>query len=662
MDIKELWRRLYDTGEATAPELSPDVAESWRFCREHGVDMLVTRAKQTPDEQFLEIKNTNRELIEVALPILKRICAISDNMAQGISLFDSDCVMLEYVSVENRSREAEPHSNFCPGVRWDELSAGTNGIALAIRLDRPVKLQKSEHYCQDQHNSMCFAAPIHNEKGSVIGGVNINVVDIANFDVTSPYVLALAVCGAISIENELSLHRSYELINKTFDTISEGLIVLDEEMTVVNASRYSFQMFGLERGKLIGHNIEEYFRPSDFREKLQKMIPFSYFESTFHCGGDRGNISCNVSVTPMKREEKLSGAILLIKESHTLAQIANVIVGNRAKYNFDDLLTEDPFLLGMIEKMKQIAATGHTILLEGESGTGKELFAHSIHTMSSYRSGPFVTVNCASLPRELVESELFGYEKGAFTGAASQGNPGKFELANQGTIFLDEIGELPFEMQAKLLRVLDSHSVTRIGGKAEKRLNLRVIAATNRDLKAEIGNMNFRKDLYYRLNVITFNIPPLRERGGDIELLAKRFMRNLNDSEDAVYVGHKTITRECMDRMKRYPWPGNIRELQNIISHCYYTAASCGIDAGDLPEEIRNYSGNPFARGEIKANAGAAKAEPQTVSDFERKLIVDILKRNNNDILRSCIELGLSKSTFYRRLKKHDIRIGAPES
>jgi transcriptional regulator with PAS, ATPase and Fis domain len=318
--------------------------------------------------------------------------------------------------------------------------------------------------------------------------------------------------------------------------------------------------------------------------------------------------------------------------------------------------------LALITNAKQIAETSHTVLIQGESGTGKELFAHSIHNASSFKKGPFISVNCASLPRELVESELFGYEKGTFTGALASGHPGKFELANGGTIFLDEIGELPFEMQAKLLRVLDSHRIMRIGGETEKALNIRIIAATNRDLRKEIANKTFREDLFYRLEVMTFYIPPIRDRRQDIGLLANHFLNKLNSSDDSSYLGRKILTDSYIECLKEYSWPGNIRELQNVIVHSYYASALHDIEADCLPDGIRYGVEDGDAEPDVRNDDVITVDKSITVSDFEKDYIERTLKNNRYDILRTCIELGLSKATFYRRVKKYDIKLRGKES
>ncbi len=259
------------------------------------------------------------------------------------------------------------------------------------------------------------------------------------------------------------------------------------------------------------------------------------------------------------------------------------IAGFSSKYTFESIITNNKRMLSVIEEAKKIAENECSVLITGESGTGKELFAHSIHNSSNRCKGPFIAINCAALPKDLVESELFGYEKSAFTGASKEGNPGKFELANRGTIFLDEIGELPLEIQSKLLRVLDNHTITRIGGNYERKLDVRVIAATNRNLNEEINKNNFRGDLYYRLNVFNVRLIPLRERPEDVELCADYFLQRLNDKNQRM---DKSFDKDFINLIKDYNWPGNVRELENVIQRAYYLSKDEIINYSFIPEYI----------------------------------------------------------------------------
>lgn len=304
------------------------------------------------------------------------------------------------------------------------------------------------------------------------------------------------------------------------------------------------------------------------------------------------------------------------------------------------------------EQIKVVAPTESWVLITGENGTGKELVARNIHLQSRRRNRPFVEVNCAALPEELIESELFGYEKGAFTGATSR-KEGRFDLANGGTIFLDEIGDMSLKTQAKILRVLQEQTFVRVGGTESIKVDVRVIAATNKDLEREIEKGNFRSDLYYRLNVIPFHIPPLRERAEDIPIFVNHFLKAYS-----IKVGKKpkSVSEEAMDILKAYRWPGNVRELKNLMERLVIMTAGDTIDVEDLPEYI--------VKGAWKVTPKDATSSFDTASSFkdarnrfEREYILRKLWENKGNISKTAESIGLERSTLYRKMKAYGIEV-----
>ena len=275
-----------------------------------------------------------------------------------------------------------------------------------------------------------------------------------------------------------------------------------------------------------------------------------------------------------------------------------------------------------------------SVLIEGESGTGKELFAQAIHNESSRAHGPFVAVNCASLPRDLIESELFGYEKGAFTGALKEGNPGKFELANHGTLFLDEIGEMPLEFQAKLLRAVETLQIRRLGGSQEKKLDVRVVAATNRNLRLEAEQGRFRQDLYYRLNVLKLNIPPLRERPQDIVYCAQEFLNRFNQRYPDQ---RREMSEGFLRALVSYDWPGNVRELQNSIERTFYASGGDTLTAEDFC----------YAMG-----TGVPHGKESAGDQDERGRVLCALQTARGRVEDAASAMGVSRATFYRMCKR----------
>ncbi|MGP3609695.1 sigma-54 interaction domain-containing protein [Anoxybacteroides rupiense] len=315
---------------------------------------------------------------------------------------------------------------------------------------------------------------------------------------------------------------------------------------------------------------------------------------------------------------------------------------NGAKYTLTHLISCSKQMEELKEKVKRIADSDISVLIRGESGTGKELFAHSIHQLSSRSQKPFVKVNCGAIPEHLLESELFGYEEGAFTGAKKGGKKGKFQLADGGTIFLDEIGDLPLHMQVKLLRVLQEKEMEPIGSIKTVSVDVRIIAATNRPLEKMVEEKRFREDLYYRINVIPFVIPPLRERPGDIEMLAYHFMKKI-----AKRSGKRVnaISAEVMKLLRQHVWPGNIRELENVMEVAVHFANGETITVDALPEYLKANSSYQMKGKTLK----------ELLEETEKAAIQQSLQRCGRDKQKAAKELGISKSAMYEKIKKYGL-------
>lgn len=334
-----------------------------------------------------------------------------------------------------------------------------------------------------------------------------------------------------------------------------------------------------------------------------------------------------------------------IKEINTATKFINNMSGYSARFTFEDIIHKSEKMAKTIKIAKVGSNTDMTVLIQGESGTGKELFAHAIHNNSSKASKPFVILDCSTIPKELVESELFGYAEGAFTGAKKGGKLGKFELADGGTIFLDEIGEMPIDIQAKLLRVLQSGTFTRVGGNEPIEVDIRVIAATNRNLEEEVKKKNFREDLYYRLNMFSLEIPPLRYRKEDIIKLIDCFLEKAATKLDKKGI---TISNDALDILINYDWPGNVRELENAIFRAVNLCFEGEILPVHLPESI-------VEKTEIVVPVRGKKADKKSLEDMEIKHILELLEENNGNKKKTAEILGISRSTLYRKLKKYGV-------
>ena len=315
---------------------------------------------------------------------------------------------------------------------------------------------------------------------------------------------------------------------------------------------------------------------------------------------------------------------------------------NTAKYTVDDIIGDCSIMQDLKDSVRKVAKTNSNVLIMGESGTGKELFAHSIHAGSMRRKAPFVCVNCGSIPEQLIESELFGYEEGAFTGARKGGKIGLFPAAHGGTIFLDEIGELPLPMQVRLLRVLQDREIQRVGSNVREKVNVRVVAATNRNLYQMVKKGEFRSDLYYRLNVVTLHLPLLRERKEDLPLLIQMILSKISKKES---LGAIEISREAMDHLLRYDWPGNVRELENVLERAInFMDAGEKIKAKNLPEQI---TGSMVSQTVMPLK--------ELMENTEKDAIKDALLRCRNCKAKAANELGISRTTLYEKMMKYEI-------
>ncbi len=634
--VYEYWKEFIEKG-ALNKNLSPVIGKSWVRSKEANVEYIDTNIKKTSKKELNIKLKENKELICVARPIMENLYDIVSGSGFAIVLTDkAGCIIgvigdEEFMNTEN--------SDFSIGSMWTEESIGTNAIGTALYLNKPVQIIGSEHYCIKNQCLTCSAAPIHNEIGEIIGCINMS----GNYSKAHSHTTGIVVSGAYSIEKQLALIKSNQLLNVIFDSMSEGMLVLDEKLKIKSANTMASKILDISIEEIFNISINSLLRNIDFiKNTLNVEKVYHNLDCSFYVNNRR--LKCIMNAFPVIINERVSGTVITFKDEIYMHKVVNTIAGFSASYKFEDIITKNDDMKKTIEFAKRAALTSCNVLIEGPSGTGKELFAQSMHRYSDRSSGPFVAVNCASLPKELMESELFGYEKGAFTGATKEGHPGKFELANGGTVFLDEIGELPLDMQSKLLRVLDNNKITRLGGTYEKILNVRVVAATNRNLVTEIENKNFREDLYYRLNVMSIKTISLKERVEDIETLANYFIHRLNLNNNNAF---KTLTEDYLNCIKNYEWPGNVRELRNVVERSYYLCESNKINE----EFLYNYI---VKRKTVFTNE---KKEIIPMGEMEKENIKNAIKQCSGDLVKAAHMLNISRATIYRKVKKYSIKV-----
>lgn len=438
----------------------------------------------------------------------------------------------------------------------------------------------------------------------------------------------------------------------------EGLVVVDENSRVIIINSFYLEVIGITREQALGRHIHELTPHSELPDIVRtgKAQFVDYWKVR-----DRDFM---ILRAPIKKDGKTIGAIgkTLFKDmglAHVFARKLAKMEDDlnfykeelrkihSATYTFEDIIGEGVKITSTLRLAKRAARTSSTVLLTGESGTGKELFAHAIHNDSVRRYGPFIKVNCAAIPEQLLESELFGYAEGAFTGARKGGKPGKFELANHGTIFLDEIGDMSLTMQAKLLRVIQEREVERVGGTQSCKIDVRIITATNRKLDKMLQEGMFREDLFYRLNVMALELPSLRERPGDIRLLANYMVAKLKQKLETDVEG---ISQEGMQILQNYAWPGNVRELESVLERTMNVIDEPFI----LPEHLPNRILNSKMTAD-ETQSGEKSRFEEGVNYAEKELLVDALKRAKGNKAQAAKILGIHRSVIYKKLRKHGL-------
>lgn len=435
-------------------------------------------------------------------------------------------------------------------------------------------------------------------------------------------------------------------IKAVIDFVHEGIIAINADGMITNVNQSALNMLDLNDDLQDKHISDLFtgFNPNNFMQGNSTETGSRNYEHEIqYVTEDHVELLLYCNITLMYENNKVTGVVISFRRKEELKKLATRIIGEEKKRTFEAIKGTSPEIIEIKKTMKRVANTDSTLLIRGETGTGKSVFARAVHEKSYRRNKPFITVNCASIPATLLESELFGYEEGAFTGAKKGGKPGKFEIAHEGTLFLDEIGDMPLSSQVKLLQVIETRRIERVGGVKARGLDVRIIAATNQDLESLIEKNKFRKDLFYRLNVIPFFIPPLRERREDINLLIYHFLDLYNKQL------HKNITRfqeRARDLLYHYPWPGNVRELENAIEYAVNIETHTEISPESLPGKIINYSHEDEL------------SHAYSLDYLEKSFIVKALKKYGTSTQgkeRAAAALGISRATLYRKLKKFNL-------
>jgi sigma-54 dependent transcriptional regulator, acetoin dehydrogenase operon transcriptional activator AcoR len=632
-EIRKGWEGFIENG-TVSKALRGVVVASWQRSQSHGIPVGRNEAPLATQAELTQRRSVHADLLEAALPVLNQARLFLVEANSMIILTDSSGLVLETAG-DPRTVDFGQVIHLEQGGHWKEADIGTNAIGTAIAESRPVQIHGLEHFCSEVKRWTCAATPIwHPTSGELLG-----VVDISGpVRIFNPQSLALAVALGRQIEGALaqSIECDRERLLRYFMMkrsrwANVDVLAIDQHGKIVFGPECLLQNLEREQPGLISNGCISSLknvRLAAWPARLNELLP-------------------NTNTELVVDHNRQLGAILVLqKERRRSASILPRVITER-RLEFEEILGESSVMQKTRERARKMATAGAPILIEGETGVGKELFARAIYGASQTARGPFVPVNCGGMSRDLVGSEIFGYAKGAFTGAKEQGHAGKIEAADGGVLCLDEIGEMPLDLQPFLLRVLEDGVVYRLGSNEGQAVRIRLVAMTHRDLLAEVDAGRFRRDLYYRIASMRLLIPPLRDREDDVVLLAHHFASLVAAGLNRP-VPH--LDDEVLELFRAYSWPGNVRELRNVIENMVLLGESSELRIEDVPVEVRRQV-TPFA---ARAQEPSLSASPK-LKQNERAAIESALAKTGGKLTAAAKLLGIARATLYRKLAHYGI-------
>lgn len=630
-------------GEALPDGLLPEViARSWQRCVDRKVS-VERKAREIPvvsSGALNGFRERSRRLIFHSEPVMEQLHEQISGTSSLVVLTDATGVVLHSVGDPDFVEKAQ-QVTLQPGGLWTEEANGTNAIGTALIEKVPVSIHSGEHFIEINQFLTCSAAPIFDPLGRMLGVLNVSS-DSAAYQ---RHTMALVRMSAQMIENQFFAHECndeilvhFHLRPEFIGTLYEGIAVFALDGRFVAGNRAALVQLGLDRYNAEKRNFSDIFdlTLSGLFEQA-RVLPQPAIRLRLRSGVELfGRVKFGASVSPIIylpiRQPDATG--LVFRTEPTSGSLAALDLG-------------DPAMGDAIRKVKKIIGHDIPLIIEGESGSGKEMFARAFHADGPRSSGPFVAINCAAIPEGLIESELFGYRDGAFTGARRSGSIGKIQQADGGTLFLDEIGDMPRSLQASLLRVLQDRTVTPLGDTKSLPVDIKIICATNRRLRDEVAAGRFREDLYYRLNGLLLTLPPLRYRV-DLIALAGSILRTLSQGNERI-----GFSSGVLDLLSRHSWPGNIRQLMNVIRTALaLREGENEISVEHLPEDfleqIEKRTEDFRYRAERESGSGSGRLE-----ELEVVAIRDVLRECNGNVSAAARKLGVSRSTLYRKSKGH---------
>lgn len=620
-----------------------NILNSWKRSDELNINFQTALPKELPQIELERTKKYFKRLMVCSDWAINHLVENSPDNDLRVLLFSKDGIILR---IYGKASEEDwlAQSGIFSGTKWSDEAIGTNPFSYGMQLKKAVTLEGTYNYSRFLLDGSYYYAPICLNEGEIYG----SIVIAEPFEKSDPNLLSVAIAVARTIELDVFLFQSIDMFTSSEE--ESGSIFLRQnkgrnEVVIINDQ--VFKILGIKKPDTYRLTLEEIILPlpdnRDFWNILntQKCV----YDKTMQLSVSSGRVYVNMTTATYKQNKFHPDGITISFSSNDRAnKLTSKFTDNNAKYTFSDVISENELMLETIKRSKIAALSDSNIIIQGDSGVGKDVFAQAIHNCSKRSHKPFVAINCASFSKELISSELFGYESGAFTGAKREGSIGKFELANHGTLFLDEIGDMPMEVQSVLLRVLEEKNFRKVGGNNLIEVDVRIIAATNKNLKELIEQRLFREDLFYRLSIIRINIPPLKNRGGDVYLLAEYFIKKLCSRMGKPDI---RLSKSALEFLGKYSWPGNIRELQNLLEGIISTYEETLIGE----KEIQTYLGEYFM--ETFPTDNPTVSVPFDIYGMDEKEKFEMaLRKCRNNKTKAAEYLGLSRSTFYRRMQE----------
>ena len=630
-ELENNWENfLLEEKESVIGKIRLEVLRSWERCQQYGVDPLQKQTTIKVSEEKLKEEITQSKLYQISLPIIEDFYHQIKGTNHLITLGDNEGKII-YLKGDYETLKKAEKMNFVIGADWSEKSAGSNAIGTSLAIEKPFQILSSEHFCQGVHPWVCSSAPIRDPKTKRVLGV----IDLTGPSTDAqPHSLSLVQHVSNIIEQQLYLNDKeiYQLLQNKFyeynNKSNAHTLLLDDMLNVVYADPSCLELLQI-------NHWNELWNHEELNKLKLSLLSRNTFEHEWEW--DITSLNIKIFIRSITHHNEHVGFILFLEkiykykpnDSNKQIALKGVIGQSRAMKN-------------VINKVRVIADKNVPVLLTGESGTGKEIFAHNIHLNSKRKDKPFIAINCGAIPENLITSELFGYVRGAFTGGDPQGKKGKFQEANGGTLLLDEIGEMPLDLQVHLLRVLQEKEVVPIGSSKPIPIDVRIIAATNKNLEQLIVEGKFREDLYYRLNVVELQLPPLRERLEDIPLLCHYFATELAKTHGKEV---PTIEKKVIDFFHQYEWPGNIRELMNVMEYAILFSEDDRITLESLPKSLLD-------KQEVTTED---YVEFTKIEQMERELIIQLIKETDGNLSEVARRCNIARTTLYRKMKKYRI-------